>query len=368
MSVLDRVRPALRAIAPYHLPAVVAEVKLDANESPYPPAPELLSAFAEAARTVHFERYPDAGARRLRALVAKDLGQAPERLVFGNGADESIGLLCQAFAAPQHDGRPGAIAYPGPSFVVYRTAALAAGLDVVEAPLGPRFEADPAALDAAIRRANPNLVFLATPNNPTGTRWDRGDVERIVAAHPDVLVVIDEAYAAYARESFLDLVDRYENCAVLRTYSKLGLAGLRLGVLVAQPHVAHEVDKVRPPYNLGVLPQLAGELALGPFRATLDAHVEAVIAERGRLFAALAAMAGVEVFPSAANLLLVRVADAPGVWPRLVERGVLVRNLDRPGALAGCLRVTVGTPEENARFLAALAEALRGGGTGPTIS
>ena len=361
MSLLDRVRPALRAIRPYHVPPLRVEVKLDANESPYPSDPGLLAAFAEAARSAHFERYPDARANELRALVAEDLGQAPERLVFGNGADESIGLLCQTFAASQQDsGGPGAMVYPGPSFVVYRTAAIAAGLEVIEAPLGPRFEADPAALDAAIARARPNLVFLATPNNPTGTRWDRADVERLIAAHPDVLVVVDEAYAAYARESFLDLVDHFENCAVLRTYSKLGLAGLRLGVLVAQPHVAHEVDKVRPPYNLGILPQLAGALALGPFRATLAAHVEAVIAERERLASALAGMAGVEVFPSAANLLLMRVAAAPEVWRRLVERGVLVRNLDRPGALAGCLRVTVGTPSENARFLDALRGSLVG--------
>jgi histidinol-phosphate aminotransferase len=183
-------------------------------------------------------------------------------------------------------------------------------------------------------------------------------VERVVAANPEAVVVVDEAYAAYAGTSHLDLVERYPHCAVLRTYSKVGLAGLRLGVLVARPELVHELEKVRGPYNLGLLPQLAGELAIGRFRDQLVAHVDAVVAEREALAAALAALPGVEVFPSGANLLLLRVADASRLWQGLLDRSVLVRNLDRPGPLRGCLRVTIGTPEENRRFLAAFADAL----------
>ena len=358
MSLFDRVRPGLRALSPYHVPPLPCAVKIDANESPYPPDPELLEALGEAIRGAHLERYPDPNATRLRALVAADLGQPASRLVFGNGSDDLIGLLCQTFAAPQHDGRAGTVVVAWPSFVVYRTAVLAAGMEFVEAPLGPRFEADPAALDRAIAAANPNLVFVATPNNPTGTRWSRAAIEALVFGHPDTLIVVDEAYAMYVGESFLDLLERAPNLMVLRTYSKVGLAALRLGVLVASEALAHEVEKVRPPYNLGLLPQLAGELALGPFHARLEAHVAEVVRERERLFAALRQMDGLEVFDSSANLIMVRVADAGRLWQRLIDRQVLVRNLDRPGPLAGCLRITVGTPAENDRLLAVLPDAL----------
>ena len=358
MSVHDRVRPSLAGLAAYHLPPVRAEVKLDANESPYPPDPALLAAFAEAVRTAPFERYPDPQASRVRELIARDVGRPGDWLVLGNGSDELITLLCQTFAAPQQDGSPGVVAWPAPSFVVYKTAALAAGLDVAEPLLGPRFSPDPEAAHAVLSARRPNLFFLATPNNPTGTEWPRATIEALLTAHPETLFIIDEAYVAYGRDSHLDLLDRFENCAILRTWSKIGLAALRLGFLVARPALAAEVEKVRSPYNLGLLPQLAAELALGPFRHTLDSGVAEVIAEREKLFAALSEVPGVEAFPSGANLILIRVKDAQRLWQRLLAQSVLVRNLDRPGPLAGCLRVTVGTPPENARFLAALHNAM----------
>jgi histidinol-phosphate aminotransferase len=361
MSWRDRVREELGPLSPYHVPPVTVAVKLDANESPYAPPPALLEALAEEVRAAPLHRYPDPRAIALRALVAADLRQAPERLVLGNGGDELIGLLCSTFARPRPGQARAVVAYPAPAFAVFRTAAAAAGMDVVEAPLGPRFEPDEAALAGALARTPPSVVFLTTPNNPTGTVWPRAAVERIVAAHPDAIVVVDQAYGAYGGEDLRDLVDAHPHCVLLRTYSKVGLAGLRVGVLVAQPEVAHEVEKVRPPYNIDVLTQRAAVLVLGRFRASLEAHVAEVVAERERLGRALAAMAGVEVFPSGANLVLVRVGDAGRVWQGLLERSVLVRNLDRPGALAGCLRVTVGRPEENERFLAALREVLAGG-------
>ncbi len=348
MSWRDAVRPELLPLAAYQVPSLPARIKLDANESPYVPPPELLAAIAEELPRQQWNRYPDRHALRLRTAVARDLGVAPTELLFGNGSDELIGLLCQTFAA-----RP-AIVYPAPSFVVYRTAAAGAGLRAVEAPLGSRFAADGAALERAIAEARPSLVFVATPNNPTGTEWPRAVLEEIVAAHPDTVFVLDEAYCAYARTSLLELVAHWPHCAVLRTYSKIGLAGLRVGVLIAQEPLIAEVDKVRPPYNLGALPQLAAALALERFRSALFAHVEEIIAERERLAQALSMLPGVEVFPSSANLLLIRVRDAARIWQSLVDRGVLVRNLDRPGPLAGCLRITVGTPDENREFLASL--------------
>ena len=354
----QRLRPALARLHAYHVPPLPCAVKLDANESPFAPSAELSAALGEAVRGAHLERYPDPQATRLRAAVAAHLGQPPGRLCFGNGSDELIGLLCQAFAAAQQDGAPGRVLFPGPTFVFYRTAAIAAGLEVVEAPLGARFAADEGALEEAIARTRPNLVFVATPNNPTGTRWPRAALERLVARHPDTAIVIDEAYASYGGESHLDLVAQSEHCLSLRTYSKVGLAGLRLGVVVAQEAVIAELEKLRGPYNLGLLPQLAGELCIGRFGGELSAHVATIVGERERVFAALQQVADLEVFPSAANLLLVRVADAGALWRGLLDRGVLVRNLDRPGPLSGCLRVTVGTPAENDHFLSALSAAL----------
>jgi len=361
MSWRDRVRKGLRPLAAYDVPPLPAEVKLDANESPYSPPRALYDAIAEALPSSALHRYPDPRASRLRAAVAADLAQPPERLVFGNGSDELIGLLCATFAEP----RDGAarLVYPAPSFVVYRTAAAAAGMEAVEAPLGARFAADAQALADAMERARPSLAFVATPNNPTGTRWPDGAMRAIARAFPETVLIVDEAYAMYSATSHLALVDEMEHVGVLRTYSKVGLAGLRVGVLVGQPALAAEVEKVRPPYNLGTLPQLAAALAIERFRGALSSHVAEVVAERERMARAIAALDGIEVFPSEANLLLVRVADAGKLWRALLARSVLVRNLDRPGALAGCLRVTVGTPAENDRFLAALAAALaeRGG-------
>jgi histidinol-phosphate aminotransferase len=356
MTWKDAVRRALRPIDPYHVPPIPAEVKLDANESPYPPSPELLAAIGEAIARADLHRYPDTRAGRLRALVAADLAQPGERLVFGNGSDELLALLCATFAEPREGDRAARLVYPAPSFVVYRTAASAAGMEVVEAPLGPRFEPQPAALFETVARAHPTLVFVATPNNPTGTAWAAPDLERLVAETPDAIVLIDEAYCAYGRSNHLPIFEKYKNCAILRTYSKIGLAGLRIGVLIAHPEVAHEVEKVRPPYNLGVVQQLAACVAIEKFRGELSRNVDEVVAERDRLSAAVAALPGVEVFPSSANLFVIRVAGAQRVWRGLADRSVLVRNFDRPGPLAGCLRVTVGTPDENRRFLAALTE------------
>jgi histidinol-phosphate aminotransferase len=358
MSWRDAVRKGLRGIEAYHLPPLSCEVKLDANESPYKPPEALRAAIAEEAQHAALHRYPDSTCARLRAAVAGDLSQPGNRLVFGNGSDELIALTCSTFAEPRAGDAAARLTYPGPSFVVYRTAGLAAGMEVVEAPLGPDFEPRPDALATTIERARPTVVFIATPNNPTGTTWTADAFVDLFAQFPDTLFVIDEAYSLYARANFLPLVDQHENCAVLRTYSKIGLAGLRVGVLVAQPAVAAEVEKIRPPYNLGTLNQLAASIAIERFSLALLAHVDEVISERERLVRELSALDGVQVFPSGANLIMIRLAAATRVWEALSARSIAVRNFDRPGPLAGCLRITVGTPAENSRFLEAMREAL----------
>jgi histidinol-phosphate aminotransferase len=355
MSWRDHVRAPLRAMAAYHVPPSTCAIKLDANESPYPPSERLQRAIADAVRDLPLHRYPDAAATALRGALARRLGVDPGALVLGNGSDELIATLCGAFAEPS-EGRPARLLTPAPSFVMFKQEAVSHGLGYVEAPLGPRFEPDVDALLAAIARERPALVFVATPNNPTGTVWPRAAIERVLAGSGDAIVVVDEAYQAYGEQpSCVDLVATHERCLVMGTLSKIGLAGLRVGYLVAQPAIVAELEKVRPPYNLDQLAQAAAVAALA-HADELDAHAAAVRAERARLGAGLAAR-GFEVFPSGANLVLCRHPRAAELADALrAQHGIAVKSFARsPGPLAGCLRVTVGTPAEDDALLAALA-------------
>ena len=331
-------------------------VKLDANESPHPLPPEVAAALGAHLAGVALHRYPDGRARALRELIAAENRCDPAQLVFGNGSDELITLLLDAFAQPRAGQARPAVAYPVPSFVVYRIAALGRGFTPVELPLRGDFTLDVDAVDAALTRDRPNVVFFALPNNPTGTLWPLAGVAALAERHPDVLVIADEAYFAYSGETLLPRLPSLPNLVIMRTLSKIGLAALRVGYLIAHPGVVAALEKIRPPYNVGSVNQAAATFLLGNHRAALDAAVADVVAERERVFAALAAAPGLEAFPTRANLVLIRAAGrATALWHELAAKGVLVRNFDRPGPLAGCLRVTIGTREENDLFLEALA-------------
>jgi histidinol-phosphate aminotransferase len=317
-----------------------------------------MDAVARELASVDLNRYPDASALELRKLLAARLGVAVEELMLGNGSDELIALLCATFAEPRA-GQPRArIAYAVPGFVVFRTAALAHGLEPIEVPFGARFEADETALLAAVAEHKPNLVFLATPNNPTGTQWPRSTVVKLLEQHPDVITVVDEAYLAYCdARSCTDLALAHDNCVVLQTLSKIGLAALRIGMLVGRRELLAAVEKVRPPYNLTTLSQRAAVKLLVDFKKELESHFEEVKRQRRALYDALVELDGLEVFPSGGNFLLVRAKDGRALHDALVERGVLVRLFDA-GMLAGCMRITVGTPDENSWLLDAIKAAL----------
>jgi histidinol-phosphate aminotransferase len=376
-----RVPEPLRATAAYHVPQPpVVRAKLDANELPYALPAELRARLGAALAEVALERYPDPNARELRALLASQLGVAGDQIVFGNGSDETIGMLVAAFAAPRtgHEhavgsarsarsadegrARPAAILYPSPTFVYYRLAAVAHGVEAIEVPLDARFELDEAAIEAAIETHRPSVVFLALPNNPTGTLWRMDFACELAARHRDIAVVSDEAYFAYCGRTNLAHLAAHPNLIVMRTLSKVGMAGVRLGFTVSSPAIAALLEKVRPPYNVSSLDQRAARFLLGEVGAWCEARAKDVVAERGRLATALAKLPRTEVFSSEANLLLVRFgADrATKIWQGLADRGVVVRNFDRPGPLAGCLRITVGTPEENQLLLSALHELCAG--------
>ena len=347
-----RVPEVVRRTEAYQVPLpprIVA--KLDANELPYALPPALRAELGRALSEVAIERYPDVPARRLRAVLARQLGVAGEQLVFGNGSDELIAILCSAFSA-RRDHRAAAILYPGPTFVYYELAAIARGVEPIEVPLTAAFELDEAALLRAIDEHRPSVVFLALPNNPTGTLWRLGFALELAARHRDLVVVSDEAYVAYSGATVLPVLAEHPNLVVMRTLSKLGMAGLRVGFTISSRAIAATLEKVRPPYNLSALDQRAAEFLLERAADWCAARAAEVIAERARLADALAAK-GLEVFPSAANLVMVRTHDATALWQRLAAAGVSVRRFDA-GRLAGCLRITVGTPDENAALLAAL--------------
>jgi histidinol-phosphate aminotransferase len=347
-----RVPEVLRGSAAYHVPApprVIA--KLDANELPYPLPAELRAELGQVLAQVALERYPDPAARRLRAVLARRLGVAGEQLVFGNGSDELIAMLCSAFAAPRGT-RPAAILYPGPTFVYYKLSAIARGIEPIEVPLADTFELDEAAMIRGIEDHRPSVVFLALPNNPTGTLWRIGFAAELAARYRDVAIVSDEAYFAYCGATSLPILAAHPNLVVMRTLSKLGMAGLRVGFAISSPAIAALLEKLRPPYNLSALDQRAAEFLLERASEWCAARAADVVAERSRLAAALAAR-GFEVFASDANLILIRTTGATALWQRLADAGVTVRLFDA-GRLAGCLRVTVGTPEDSAALLAAL--------------
>jgi histidinol-phosphate aminotransferase len=339
------VRDEIRALNAYHVAPAEGFVKLDAMENPYRLPPALAARMGARLAEVAVNRYPDPTMPRLKRRLREAM-RIPDALgiVLGNGSDEILQIITLALAKPG-----AAVLAPEPSFVMYRLAAIAAGMRFVGVPLRPDFSLDEGALLAAIAAVKPALTWLAYPNNPTGNLFPREAILRIVAASPG-LVVVDEAYYAFSGgASVLDEVSRHPNLVLVRTVSKLGLAGLRLGLAIGAPQWLAEFDKLRPPYNVNVLTAAAAELILE--------HRE--VLERSKLERALDAVAGVRRFPTAANFILVRVPDGPAAFEGLKARGILVRNLHGSHPLlAHSLRLTVGTPDENARLLEALASVL----------
>jgi histidinol-phosphate aminotransferase len=347
------VREEILALEAYPVTPAAGMIKLDAMENPYRLPEALREEVGRLVSTLPINRYPDPTAPELKARLreAFDIPDAAAVLI-GNGSDEIIQIVAQTLA------RPGAVLLaPEPSFVMYRIYALLAGMRYVGVPLAPDFTLDLERVLAAMRETRPAVVFLAFPNNPTGNLFPEEAVARIVAEAPG-LVVVDEAYHVFAGRTFLDRVPANPNLMVMRTVSKLGLAGIRLGYAAAAPEWIAELDKVRPPYNVSMVTQFVAERLLEHLDV-LERQAEAIKHERAALFGRLRDLKGVEPFPSEANFILVRVRDADAVFARMKARKVLVRNLNGSHPLlANCLRLTVGTPGENALMLDALAECL----------
>jgi histidinol-phosphate aminotransferase len=354
MSVIPPVRPDLQLAEGYHSPQVEAEVRLNTNESPFPPPDAWREELLVALEEVSFHRYPDRPATELRAAIAALHGVGPEEIFCANGSNEVLQSVLLAFGGP----RRRALLFE-PTYALHSHIARITGTEVVEGGRDDDFRIDPADATRLLESERPDVTFLCSPNNPTGRAEPRPTVDAVLEAAPG-LVLVDEAYGQFSPWSALELRGR-ENpgLVVTRTFSKTwAMAGARLGYLVADATVVRACEAVVLPYHLSAQTQVAGLLALR-HAPEMEARVARITEERGRLAAALTDLP-VDTWPSDANFILFRPRDrdADEVWRSLLERSVLIRNCANWEGLRGCLRVTVGTAEENDRFLNALKESL----------
>ena len=346
-------RDDLSALEGYHSPQVVVDVRLNTNEAPVGPPQQFCDDFATAVATIDWHRYPDRSARELRAAIAALHGVDPAMVFVANGSNEVIQTVLLTFAGP---GRR--VATFEPTYQLHAHIARITGASVVEGERASDFSLDMSEVRRVISEHRPHVTFLCSPNNPTGT-VDSPAVVREVLSLTDGLVVVDEAYGQFAEWSALELIDEETPLVVSRTFSKTwSMAAARLGYLIGPRWLVAELDKVVLPYHLDAAKQMAGVLAVG-YRDDMDERVRVIVNERARLDAELTKL-DVDVFASGANFILFRPRSLGGraVWQGLLDRGVLIRDCSGWPRLADCLRVTIGTREEDDSFLAALKEVL----------
>ena len=349
---MQRIRQDVQSMHAYAIQDSVGMVKLDAMENPHRLPDELQKALGERLGALALNRYPGERVNELRHALAQYAGMPKGfDIMLGNGSDELISLLSMACDVPG-----ASVVSPLPGFVMYAMSAQLQGLAFHGVPLTADFELDEAAMLAAIAEHKPSIVYLAYPNNPTGNLWNDDTIEKIVLAQgaQGGLVVMDEAYQPFASRSYIDRITRHSHVLLMRTLSKFGLAGVRLGYMIGPKALVAEIDKVRPPYNISVL---NAECALFALEHTKVFAIQAkdVREQRARLLKELAALPGVKPFPSEANMILVRVPDAAKTFDGLKAQGVLIKNVSKMHPLlANCLRLTVGTVQENTQLLAAM--------------
>jgi histidinol-phosphate aminotransferase len=355
-QLMQRIRQDVQSMHAYAIQDSVGMVKLDAMENPHRLPAELQKVLGERLGALALNRYPGERVNELRHALASYAGM-PEGfdIMLGNGSDELISLLAMACDVPG-----ASILSPLPGFVMYAMSAQLQGLAFHGVPLTPDFELDEAAMLTAIAEHKPSIVYLAYPNNPTGNLWNDDTIEKIVLAQgaQGGLVVMDEAYQPFASRSYIDRITRHSHVLLMRTLSKFGLAGVRLGYMIGPKALVAEIDKVRPPYNISVLNYECALFAL-EHAEVFAAQAKDLREQRVRLLQALAALPGVTPFPSEANMILARVPDAAKTFDGLKAHGVLIKNISKMHPLlANCLRLTVGTATENDQLLAALKASL----------
>ncbi len=361
---LRLIRQDVQSMHAYAIQDSAGLVKLDAMENPHRLPLDLQAALGQRLGALALNRYPDGRMNDLRRALAR-YAAMPDGfdIMLGNGSDELISLLALACAVPAgaaNDFRTASVLAPVPGFVMYAMSAQLQGLDFHGVPLTADFELDEAAMLAAIQAHRPSITYLAYPNNPSANLWDGAVIEKIILAVGEQggLVVMDEAYQPFSSKSYIDRLVRHRHVLLMRTLSKFGLAGVRLGYMLGPKALIAEIDKVRPPYNISVLNCECALFAL-EHQAVFAAQALDIRAQRALILEALAAVPGVRAYPSDANMILLRVADAQKTFEGMRMRKVLVKNVSKMHPLlVNCLRLTVGTADENRQMLAALQDSL----------
>lgn len=336
------VKPAIEAMQAYEAKEIPCKIKLDANESPYG-----FEHLIPPLKDIKTNRYPDPEARELRRVLARRWGISSSNILHGNGSDELIHYIITTFGGP--------VLYPVPTFSMYGIISRSLGERVIEVPLTKEFDIDIKKALGIIKKERPRLVFLSSPNNPTGNCFSTEAMLRIIEYSPGI-VVVDEAYEPFSRKrGFLPFLKDYRNLLIMRTLSKIGLAALRIGFLIGASDIIATINKVRLPFNVNSYSQA---IALNILRSKglIERTIRSITSERERLFLALSKIKGVKPYPSEANFILFEVAHPEKVYRALLKRGILIRNMD--SQIKGCLRVTVGTERENSLFLDNLKEIL----------
>jgi len=349
------IRSELRALSAYHVQNAENYIKLDAMENPFVWPEELRAKWATLISQTDVNRYPDPSAEPLKQHLRQTMSIPDDMSVMlGNGSDEIIQIIAMTMAAP---GKVILSAEPG--FVMYQMIATFCGMKYVGVPLDKTdFSLDMPAMLQAMDEFHPSVVFLAYPNNPTGNLYSEQDVRRIIEAAPG-LVVVDEAYAPFTDSTFMSALGEYDNLLVMRTVSKMGLAGLRLGLLAGPEAWLSEFEKLRLPYNINTLTQKSAAFAL-EHQDVFDQQTQIIREQRERMLSALDGLTGLTVYPSQANFILVRTAkdQAKKIHTGLKEEGILIKLMAGAVVLEDCLRITIGTEEENSQVIQALKKLL----------
>ncbi len=380
---LEKIRPVIKKINAYHVPDAEGLIKLDAMENPYALPADLINALQVKLSSAELNRYPDPSARKLREKLRSVMQVPDDRgVLLGNGSDELIQMLAMAIANHESDDptnknqanknqanknktnektKKVCLMSFDPGFVMYKMISDFVGVEYIGVPLQDDFSLDMDATRRAIEKHQPEIIFIAYPNNPSANCYNENEIEEIISIAPG-MVVLDEAYHPFAQKNFMNRLSEFDHLLVMRTVSKMGLAGLRLGILCGHPEIIAEIDKIRLPYNINVLTQVAAELVLDNV-SVLDEQAKKIREEREVLLKTMADISGLEVFPSHANFILFRVTNnnANEVFESIKSSGVLIKNMRADeGLLKNCLRVTVGAPDENKAFVSALLLAMKG--------
>ncbi len=334
----------LKKLKSYKTETTPCKVKLSSNELPFDLPEDLKNKISEEIKKIPFQRYPDPHATELKEILANIYGVKPENIVLGNGSDELIQLLIMTIGDINNP-----VAYPIPSFPMYQVSSDTIGRPKVEFELNQEFQLDKKELDRAIN-TNAELFFFASPNNPTGNSFDKELIK--YTADKNKFVVVDEAYIDFSNEeSFLNEALNRENLVVLRTMSKIGLASIRLGMLIAREDIAREIDKGRLPFNITYPTQVIAKVVLTEGLDFIKESIKIIKEEREKLVKELSKIEGLKVYPSDANFILIKVIDGDLIHKELIKEGVLVRNMSHIPKMENCLRVSIGKPEENEYFI-----------------